>query len=370
MDAKIVCATSLAATLMVSNAWAGKPVNSDGTFIGNGFPSGEHFNLNLHGKKVGYHCETQVEVVEVVDLDLEDAITPTYQLGDKFAPGACPQEDGVMYRCAYGNVINMPRGSDSSQILMESGSAGPAKKSGGGDPDLDATQLQVTDACTGFSGNDPAVVRIPADKDGYAVYGRVLGKPTDDGGPDFTIEGRAIPIIGDGNSTDDTNDDVWLLGVIDNEGVLLPSNCENGECELTRWETTTKGKGAKTATNMTGLFTFSGEVCYWDVDESCFDGVNNVCTDKDFCCLDVTSDGYDLGDIEYNGTIYNCELATADNTDERGMCLTEGSAIETLHCRTYQETWIFNIEDFVNVLYDINNDAYNVQLRFYPLPLK
>jgi hypothetical protein len=44
---------------------------------------------------------------------------------------------------------------------------------------------------------------------------------------------------------------------------------------------------------------------------------------------------------------------------------------ETMHCRSYTNTWIFNIADFVDVLFDIkNNDSYNVKLRFYPLPLQ
>lgn len=350
--------------LLIATAQAGKPTNDDGVYLGNGFPSGEHFNLLLHGKKETHVCETYVKVVEVTDTDPVDLTEPLYVVGDKFLPGECPVQAGFEYRCAYGNVINMPRGSDTSQILMESGGKGPAKKSGS-DADLDSSTLQVTDACTGYSANDPAVVRIPADKDGYAVYGRVLGKPTDDGGPDFSITGREIPIIGDGDNGDD---DVWLIGVIDNEGALIPSTCDDGGCTMTRWETTTKGKGAKTATNLTGLFTFSGEVCYWEDDESCLDGATNVCTDTDFCCTIV--DEYDMGDIEYNGTIYECNLASEETLDEFGMCLTDGTAPNTLHCRTYEEAWIFNIEDFVNVLYDVNNEAYNVQIRLYPLPLK
>lgn len=365
MELKGILWTALATIIMSAAVEAGKPIKSDGTYIGNGFPSGEHFNLILHGKKDTHVCETYIEIVEIIDTDVEDLTEPFYSVGDKYLPGACPIQDGFEYRCAYGNVISMPRGSENSQILMESGSKGPAKKAGS-DVDLDSTTLQVTDACTGYSTNDPAVVRIPADKDGYAVYARVLGKPTDDGGPDFSITGREIPIIGD---EDDNTNGVWLIGVIDNEGALIPGTCDDSGCTLERWESETKGKGAKTATNLTGLFTFSGEVCYWENDESCLDGDTNVCTDKDFCCTEVSE--YDgLGDIEYNGTIYDCEVATEDNLDDFGMCTIDGLAPDTLHCRTYEEEWIFNIEDFVNVLFDINNEAYNVQIRLYPLPLK
>ena len=39
-------------------------------------------------------------------------------------------------------------------------------------------------------------------------------------------------------------------------------------------------------------------------------------------------------------------------------------------CKSFADEWIFNIEDFVNVLFGAdNNGSYNVQLRFYQLPL-
>lgn len=349
--------------LFMGQSMAGKPTKSDGTYLGNGFPSGEHYNLILHGKKDDHVCETQIEIVEVIDTTPLDGIDPTYDVGDKFSVGDCPTEAGATYTCRYGNVIDMPRGSDSIQILMESGAKGPGKKSGGDDSDLDNSILQVTDACTGYTGNDPAVVRIPENRDGYAVYARVLGKPTDDGGPDFSIDGREIPIMGN-NSGDE---EVWLIGVIDNDGALLPDTCDDGGCELSRWDPETKGKGVKNAKDISGLFSFTGEVCYWDDGAYCLDGGESICTDKEFCCSIV--DDYALGDIEYNGTVYNCDVATDEEVTALA-CTVELASLETLHCRHYDNTWIFNINDFVNVLFDVNNNAYNVQIRLYPLPLK
>ena len=44
---------------------------------------------------------------------------------------------------------------------------------------------------------------------------------------------------------------------------------------------------------------------------------------------------------------------------------------ETMYCRDYTNHWIFNIADFVDVVFDVkNNGSYNVNLRFYPLPLQ
>jgi hypothetical protein len=39
-------------------------------------------------------------------------------------------------------------------------------------------------------------------------------------------------------------------------------------------------------------------------------------------------------------------------------------------CKTFTDAWIFNIADFVNVLFGAeNNGSYNIQVRYYPLPL-
>ncbi|PWI32177.1 hypothetical protein DI392_15970 [Vibrio albus] len=349
----------LAVMLMImSSVYAAKPINDEGMYLGNGFPSGEHFNLLFHGKKADHQCETYIEIATIVPLtggDIEDA---PYSVGEKFPVGECPAStEDYSFTCEYGNVVNMPRGSENIQVLMESGRSGPAKKTGD-DSDLNNDALQVTDACTGYSGNDPAVVRLPGNKNGYAVYGRVLGKPTDDGSPDFSIDGRSIPIIGD---MDENGDVVWLMGVISGDGVYLPDECGVDGCMLTRWDPETKGKGAKKATDLTGLFTFTGSVCYESSsDEACLD---DGCTATEFCCTEVSD--YELGDIEYNGTVYDCaSLASIPDAVE---CPVDTLPL-TLYCHEFTEdTWIFNIADFVNVLYSLSSDAYNVQFRFYPI---
>ncbi len=39
-------------------------------------------------------------------------------------------------------------------------------------------------------------------------------------------------------------------------------------------------------------------------------------------------------------------------------------------CREFVDEWIFNIADFVTVMFGVDNDgSYLVKLRFYPLPL-
>lgn len=365
---KLIGSALVVMLVIMSSAFSGKPMNDENMYMGNGFPSGEHYNLLLHGKKLDHLCETEIELVAITPLTGGEIADSGHFVGEKFPVGECPAATAdYSFTCEYGNVVNMPRGSQHQvQILMESGRKGPAKKSGG-DADLNNDILQVTDACTGYSGNDPAIIRLPGNKKGYAVYGRVLGKPTDDGSPDFSVNGRSIPIIGDMDGSGD-GDVVWLIGVINGDGIYIPEECddESGGCTLTRWDPNTKGKGAKKAIDLTGLFTFTGSVCYdFSGDEAC--QLDGGCDEVPFCCVEVPEGelGDELGDIEYNGTVYDCDsLASISDTDE---CPVDTQRL-TLYCHDFSEdTWIFNIADFVNVLYDLSNDAYNVQIRFYPI---
>ena len=376
---------------VVFQVQAGKPVDNDGMFLGNNFPSGPHFNLLLHGKKTDFNCETYISIVDIIVDEGIDPLTANHAVGDKFLEGNCPSQAGFTYVCEYGNVVNMPRGSDSIRLLMESGKSGPKKKqtnSGDVNPD----KLQVTDACTGFAEKDDAIIRIPEDKQGYAVYGRVLGKPGEEGNPSFSVTGREVPVIGD---TFGDDGEVWIAGVVTPDGAFIPETCDDGEgnCTLTRWDPNTKGKWVKNATDISGLFSFSGSVCYWELDEACFDSgiINdgpNLCLATDFCCGEVTGlEG--LGDVEVDGQMFTCRLFPGDGlTVEEDSCpnfdldpefdintvpvtyLDENGSVRELHCKTYSDTWIFNIADFVNVFFDVNNNAYNVQIRLYPLPLQ
>ena len=45
--------TCILASALAGPAWAVKPGQAVNP---NGFPSGEHFNLNIHGKKLDFNC--------------------------------------------------------------------------------------------------------------------------------------------------------------------------------------------------------------------------------------------------------------------------------------------------------------------------
>jgi hypothetical protein len=346
-------------------AYAGKP-KRDGIYVGNGYPSGPHFNLNIHGKNGNFICPAAQFLVEV-DFVVDPLPLDDIEDGDRFE--SCP--DG--YSCVdtneefFGNVINLPRDGSNVQIYMESGRKGPKSNP-------DASTLEVTDWCTKPFDNDPASFRLPKDPDGYAVFSRVTGKPVD--GQFFEVFGRTLTLVELECKVTDTDCpasgfyDLLLLGVVTKDGAFIPvGGLGADDFQRTSDSDNRGGKGVKDATEITSMFEFTGEVCYVYADDpACTSGT--ACDATDYCCpIDDTT-------LEYNGAcekletpkfwdgfVYDCDNA-APPADSLWL-------EETLYCRDYEDDWIFNIADFVNVLFDVkNNDTYNIKLRFYPLPLQ
>lgn len=366
----------LACVFTLGNVHAGKPTKgADGPYIGNGFPSGPHFNLNIHGKNESFKCPVATYLQVVSDDPIpDDGISP----GDVF--DTCP--DG--YTCTdgeqvFGNVINVPREGTDIQIQIESGRKGPKTKES-------ATDLEVTDWCASVGGdNNAASFRLPADPDGYAVYARVTGKPTDD--PYFEIHGRQFSLVEVECAEGDTSDnctlnntyDLLLLGVVYEDGTFAPGT--DGTLERIDSTDGRGGKGVKNATNITSLFEFTGSVCYiYDNDPACGD-TDFPCTATAYCCAtDWNTGAYTAGP---NGV--SCELKSdglftvwddlledwVQDCNAQDVTDSIDWVDQELYCRDYIDSWIFNIADFVNVLFNVNNNGtYNVQLRFYPLPLQ
>lgn len=97
----------------------------------NGFPSGEHYNLNIIGKKHGFS----------------------------------PQQEQLDGDTGYGNVVFVPESGEGA-IYMESGK---------GKKFEDILQLRVLDNWAGDA--DGARIQLPKNEAGYRVYARALGKP-------------------------------------------------------------------------------------------------------------------------------------------------------------------------------------------------
>ena len=251
----------------------------------NGFPSGEHYNLNLSGKKATFIC-------------------PQQQYDEFGNP-------------AYGNVIFMPQNGTGVKILMESGAGAKAAS---------ITTLQVTDACAKFDGT-PAVVQIPPNKLGYRVYARSLGKPTNR--PSVTIVPDLISV------QDEFGNDLVYLGLVTSNGFQMP------------YATFTREKGKSTAVNITGLFDWSGDVCYFNT-TYCL--APDQCTATTMCC-----------GLDASGQYQNCEPKTTDYCPD-------GTIDTTTYCRTYTNAWVFNIADFVSELWSLDNTGMKLlQVRFYPV---
>ena len=328
------------------NLEAGKPVDENGVPFGNGYPSGEHYNLNIHGKIADFHCPA-------------------------------PQFDPETGQQIYGNVINIPReqGNDAISILMESGKKGPKGAQ-------DITELQVTDWCTesfpdnGDGGNgDPAVLRLPANDKGYAVYAQITGKPSKEPGePSISITPNLFYV------EDEAGNDLILLGLVDRQGVASFSS--TGEViRRTSTEPSKKGKGVQNAKDITALFEWTGEVCYLqDSDLYCIDDENNyVCTDLAICCVDnVTIDPVTGEELPGPDGIYEaCDLlADVGVLSDDGITLMcpdadgDGALDDPIiaQCRSYENEWVFNIADFVGYLWNIDSTgAYNIKVRFYPI---
>jgi hypothetical protein len=269
-----------------SNAFATKPGNEVNP---NGFPSGEHFNLNIHGKQENF--------------------TPPDQEYDEYG-------DPI-----YGNSIFVPENGQGIEIYMQSGN---------GKKTAEVTELQVTDPTAYFDG-DGAELRLPNNPNGYRVYARSLAKPTD--APEMTIT-PSLSVV-----EDEWGNDLLYLGLVTDNGF----ETDNGV-------TLTRTKGKSKAVEITGLFKWSGNVCYFIAPD---DG--SAYTLDETCCIDADLDG-----------IYeNCEEPLL--VDEIAVCATNDYELLELYCESYLDEWVFNIADLVEYLWNIdNNGSKLVLIRFYP----
>lgn len=254
----------------------------------NGFPSGPHYNLNIHGKKADFTCP---------DVQLDEFGNPV-----------------------YGSSIFVPEDGVGIEILMESGS-GKGKSAG-------ITEFQVTDPCSAPIDTDPAVLQLPPNPKGYRVYARALAKPTDN--PWMTVTPELVAV------EDEFGNDLMYLGLVTSDGFTTP------------YETFTRSKGKSKAMPITGLFEWTGDVCYFS-DGYCLDA---ECTLTQLCCTDVDLDGV-FESCEPNPDLLLCPEGTVDTT---------------AYCRSYTNEWVFNIGDFVTYLWDLQNNGLKLlQVRFYPV---
>lgn len=207
----------------------------------NGFPSGEHYNLNIHGKKSNFICDA------------------TSGGGSIFVP-------------EYGQA--------EIQLIQNRKSS--------------ITGMYVIDPCS-FSMQDPAKIQLPYGE--YQVYTRILAKP----GKRKTGETRSVifypklidacndnataPIPGFGDYIDCSNESLVGLGVITSNGVF-----DKDSQQLIRISPV---KGQNKAQDVTAMFQWTGYACdeAYDTNDNGEIDIGDVSVDYD---LDGTIDSDDL----------------------------------------------------------------------------
>jgi hypothetical protein len=169
----------------------------------NGFPSGEHFNLNIHGKKEGYQC-------------------------DKASGG--------------GSVFVPEYGVSEIHILQNKRSK--------------VSELNVIDPC-GFE--DPALVQLPSGE--YSVYARILAKPGKDDVREVVLYPKLVDACNyvnetvdpNGEAIDCDNETLFGLGLITKDGAFKLDNAT--------LERIAPVKGKNKAQPITDMFLWSGYAC-------------------------------------------------------------------------------------------------------------
>jgi hypothetical protein len=349
-------------------AMAGKPM--DVIQLSNGFPSGDHFNLVIHGKKLDFNCTSCDPLVSECNVINIPEYTPEYTPENPEDPGTA-------------NSINYVSG---KKVKID--------------------QLTVFDSCTeSFDGN-PAEVWLPYEEQGYYVFARALGKPAkkDEDVRRIILENRGLEVYGlaeDVSNPDDVYDQFEVdmaLGLITKNGTYEMS--DTGDM-LVRFDSEPegKGKGKTLGKNITDMFLWTGFVFdpsldlngdgvvdELDVEYACWsaydDDGDGYITESDLaahqitdrlelasiapCVYDLNSNGViDQWDGEfdpwYDGIVPDSEFEAwlYDNmTADDGTILWE----------YYDEHWVFDIADLVYQNQLVTNEGIkNLQIRFYPV---
>jgi hypothetical protein len=297
-----------ACALIASPTFAGKPQNV--ISMSNGYPSGAHYNLIIHGKKTG---NSEVAAEEITTFH-------------------CPSGEG-------GNsVFVADYGHSTIQYISN-------KKAS-------LTGLTVLDACAEAFDLNPAQVQLPYDE--YYVFARLHGTPKNKHGEKSSVILTPEPVLqvcdydaSDPNANPDDfatyteckDSSLWVLGMVTTNGVYYAT-----DHTAERYDTTKQGKRPKNAQEITGLFTWTGFVC---------DASLDVNVNADGTIGDGVIDALDVPDMDGDGDI--------DQDDINLFLLTQDS------CTYYENEWVFNVADLVVESMDFNNSgAKTLHIRFYP----
>jgi len=324
----VVTALTIVALLVgVSAVMAAKPQNSgsgkDVIALSNGFPSGQHFNLNIHGKDPEtFICDATPGGKSVFVAEY-GASTIQYVSNKK----ASVYDLTVLDRCA----MPEPYGDGLAKVQL------PYK-------------VMVDDT--------------PTPAGGYYVFARILGKPNNGGNleprsniilyPNTVVEACNDP--GDPNFGNYTacSDSELLLGLIVGNNLYVPDPANQ---QLYRFEDpTAKGKGKSKAVDITRLFVYTG----WVVDATLDANDDEVIDINDVPVADY-GEAMPGENKDYNND------GVEDEADVEAW-LTDMAALAEPMAWYFANEWIFNIADLVITEQGLMNDGTKlVQLRFYPV---
>ena len=288
----------------------------------NGFPSGMHFNLNIHGQ----------------DLTLDNP---------------CIHDAG-------GNSVFIDLYSSSPTTIEYQSNRRSS-----------ITELNAIDPCAGGDGKvavqiptkvlvtDDTLVTSEVPVDGYYVYGRILGKPQN--GNNDSV-GRSNILFSPNLVTDAYNLDENLvaMGLITWNATYLAGD----EAFYRFADPDSTARGKSTAREMTQLFKYNGWVVNASLDTN--GPLNDGLPDGIISIWDVPVGNYDVA-TDPTG------LLTPDNRDfdldgvEDDLDVAAWLATQGDMATSYTDEWIFNIADVVTAMGEITNDGTRLfQIRFYP----
>jgi hypothetical protein len=345
----VVTALALVALLIGASAvMAAKPQNSgsgkDVIALSNGFPSGQHFNLNIHGKD------------------------PETFVCNKTSGGRS------VFVAEYGNATIQYVSNKKASVY----------------------ELTVLDPCAMPEPYGDGVAKVqlpykvivgdtPTPAGGYYVFARILGKPnhgkTEPASniilyPNTVVEACNDPGDPDFGNYTACSDSELLMGLIVGENIYVP---DPDEQVLRRFEDPipTKGRGKSRAVDITRLFTYTGWVvdAILDIGNSTSGWCHNVThpePDGQINDCDVPTDAWAI--IEGAGgdpNLYDDHPLfgnDSDSIDTIEEWLAYNADLESPMAWYFANHWIFDIADLVITEQGLVNDGTKlVQIRFYPV---
>lgn len=331
---QIVTLALVVAMLAVSPVLAAKPDGSNGTkdviAKSNGFPSGEHFNLNIHGKNADYTGDPTPGGKSVFVLEYNTSEYPVSK---------------IQY------VTNKKASLDT---------------------------LTVLDPLAEPFDDDPAKVQLPYEVNGYYVFGRILGKPNNGSiEPVSSIILYPNEVVAACNDTDPANPDFPYYTECPDDpllalGLIVGPNLYTATPEeYVRFDPlVTKGKGQSKATDITRLFIYVGWVVDARLDINGPEGV----PDGEIDAYDIPVDAWDqivatgIDPNVYDDGPWGNNSDSIDLIEEWLAYNADLNPPMAWYFSEEDNEWILNIADLVITEQGLVNDGTKLmQIRFYPV---